>query len=182
VPWTNKNKDFARFSIGDWTYGSPIIREWEQPTKLTIGKYCSIADGVTIFLGGEHRTDWLTTFPFTELLQVPQKTPTIGVSKGDVTIGHDVWIGSGATILSGVNIGTGTVIGARSVVTKTVQPYSIVAGNPARHIRFRFPEHIISQMLNIGWWNWPDEQVLAAAPILLSDRIDEFISQYGTTT
>jgi virginiamycin A acetyltransferase len=176
--WTNQQTQLARYSIGDWTYGIPTVRDWGQGATLTIGKYCSIAERVTILLGGEHRTDWITTFPFLELLKPPPEARPISASRGDVRIGNDVWIGFDAMILSGVTIGSGAVIAARSVVTKPVQPYSIVAGVPARHIRFRLPEHMIPDMLRIAWWNWPDDQVIKAAPILLSERIEEFIRLY----
>lgn len=177
--WTNQNIQFANFSIGDWTYGTPDVRDWHQGTTLIIGKYCSIAERTAILLGGEHYTDWITTFPFTELLKPNSELPLTGLSKGNVTIGHDVWIGWGATILSGVTIGSGAIIGAGSVVTKSVEHYSIVAGNPARHIRFRIPERFIPQMLNIAWWDWPDDKVLAAAPLLLSNKIEEFVKRYA---
>jgi acetyltransferase-like isoleucine patch superfamily enzyme len=176
--WTSRIPELSRYSIGDWTYGNPMVRDWNQGTALVIGKYCSIADGVKILLGGEHRTDWLSTFPFTELFSTLD-TPRIGTTKGDVHIGHDVWIGSDALILSGVTVGSGAVIAARSVVTSSVQPYSIVAGNPARHIRFRLSEQVIPQMLAIAWWNWPHNQVIKAVPILLSSRIEEFVQFYG---
>jgi len=177
--WTNRIPELARYSIGEWTYGSPIVRDWEQTSTLVIGKYCSIADGVKILLGGEHRTDWVSTFPFAELLRPPPEARPIGMSKGDVRIGHDVWIGMDVMILSGVTVESGAVIAARSVVTKPVLPYSIVAGNPARHIRFRLPEGLIPQMLNIAWWNWPHDQVTKAAPMLLSNRIEEFTQLYN---
>jgi acetyltransferase-like isoleucine patch superfamily enzyme len=181
-PWTNQRPEFARYSIGDWTYGAPIIKTWEQNTTLVIGKYCSIGKAATILLGGEHRTDWLTTFPFAELLPSASGAPLVSYSKGDVVIGHDVWIGTEAMVLSGVTVGSGAVIGARSVVAKSVESYSIVAGNPAQHIRYRIPEHLIPQMLSIAWWDWPHEDVLAALQIILSDKIEEFINRYGSRT
>jgi acetyltransferase-like isoleucine patch superfamily enzyme len=177
--WTNQLRALTKYSIGDWTYGCPIVRDWNQKTTLVIGKYCSIADGVTIFLGGNHRTDYLTTFPFAELLNA-SNTVLTGMSKGDVRIGHDVWIGAEAMILSGVSIGCGAVIGARSVVTSSIEPYSFAAGNPARHIRFRVPENLIPQMLSIAWWNWPHNEVIKAAPLLLSTSFQEFIDRYAS--
>jgi len=101
-------------------------------------------------------------------------------TKGEVVIGSDVWIGQDALILSGVTIGHGSVIAARSVVTKDVQPYSIVAGNPARHIRFRFPEETIRSLLEIAWWDWPSIKIQEAWPMLQSSRVEDFITQYST--
>jgi acetyltransferase-like isoleucine patch superfamily enzyme len=176
--WTNKKDGYAKYSIGDWTYGFPIVRDWVQNTTLTIGKYCSIADGVHILLGGEHRTDWVTTYPFAELLHPHPSARPLSVSKGNVTIGHDVWIGLGAIVLSGITIGSGAVVGAGSVVTKSVKPYSIVCGNPARHIRYRIDERFIPEMLKIAWWNWPHDKVLEVAPLLLSNKIEKFVQTY----
>ena len=101
------------------------------------------------------------------------------MSKGPVVIGHDVWIGRGATILSGVTIGDGAVVAAHSVVTKSVGPYSIVAGNPARLVRQRFSEDQTAALLRICWWDWPIETIREAWPLLLSDGIDVFIEKYG---
>jgi virginiamycin A acetyltransferase len=174
-PWTNQRKDYEAYSIGEWTYGFPLVKDWQQNTTLTIGRYCSIAENVTILLGGEHKPDWLTTFPFGELLNTPPSDEhKIGASKGDVTIGNDVWIGMYSIILSGVTIADGAIVAAGSVVTKNVPPYAVVGGNPAKLIRFRFPDETISRMLEIAWWNWPHQKVLEAAPLLLSDKLEGF--------
>ena len=93
------------------------------------------------------------------------------MSKGDVVIGNDVWIGEGATIMSGVTIGHGAVIGAKAVVAKSISPYTIAVGNPARVVRQRFPTDTIKQLLEVEWWNWPIEEVRANAGILLSSDI-----------
>lgn len=156
-------------TVGQHSYGVPRLRFPFYNTQLTIGDYCSIADGVEIFLGGNHRIDWVTTYPFGqrqgEWPEIPYKT--CGQSRGNVHIGHDVWIGTHATIFSGVTVGNGAVIGARAVVTKDVPAYAIVAGNPARVIRMRFDNATISALETIAWWNWPREKVEQFAPLLM---------------
>jgi NDP-sugar pyrophosphorylase family protein len=102
-------------------------------------------------------------------------------TNGDVTIGNDVWIGSGATIMSGVNVGHRAVIGANSCVTRDVEPYAIVAGNPARLIRHRFAPAIVEQLLQIGWWNWSDAQIAANVPMLCSESVQQFVSLHGSS-
>lgn len=177
MSWTKNYHN--KHHIGEWTYGSIAVNDFEEGAHLTIGRFCSIADGVKIFLGGNHRTDWVTTYPF------HQKWPTVGpvsghpATKGDVVIGHDVWIGTDAMIMSGVTIGHGAVIGARSQVTRSVPPYAIAAGNPARVKRFRFEPDIIAQLLAIAWWDWPEPKIREALPIMLSRKIQVFIERYG---
>jgi virginiamycin A acetyltransferase len=169
---------YSAYQIGEWSYGRPQVLPFDDCTKLIIGRFCSIASDVTILLGGEHRTDWVCTYPFNELFDDAREFQGHPHTKGDVKIGNDVWIGYGALILSGVSIGNGAVIAARSVVTKNVAPYSIVAGNPARHIRFRFPEHIINALQEIAWWDWPLKEIKEAWPFLLSTNIDAFVARY----
>ncbi|MFQ5787186.1 MAG: CatB-related O-acetyltransferase, partial [Thermodesulfobacteriota bacterium] len=100
-------------------------------------------------------------------------------SKGDVIIGHDVWIGRDTLILSGVTIGNGAVVAARSVVTRHVSPYSVVGGNPARQIKFRFPEHVIDALQRIAWWDWPLPKIKEALPLLLSSDVEAFLAHYS---
>ena len=145
---------------------------YDQGASLRIGRFCSLALDVNILLGGEHRTDRFTTYPFGhekfraqlggEGIQSPSGT------KGDVTIGNDVWIGFGATILSGVTIGDGAVIAARSHVHRDVEPYQIVGGNPARHIKYRFDPEIRSLMMELRWWELSDEGIKQISEILFS--------------
>lgn len=162
-----------QFQIGEYTYGSPAIHTFDdQKTKLIIGRFCSIAKGVNIFLNGEHRHDWITTYPFNILFK-EQAGHITGhpKSKGDVIIGNDAWIGYKAMILSGVKIGDGAVIGAGAVVSRDVAPYSIVAGNPARHIKFRFDQQQIEKLLKLKWWDWDIDKVLQNVDQLCSNNL-----------
>ena len=145
-------------SVGDYTYGTPLIEAFDETDRLTIGKFCSFAPNVTILLGGEHRSDWISTYPFPALWE---DKPIEGhrKSKGAVVIGNDVWIGQNALILSGVTIGDGAVIGAGCVVSKDVEPYAIVVGNPQRVIRKRFNDEEIAKLLELKWWDWPIERI-----------------------
>ncbi|WP_314733315.1 CatB-related O-acetyltransferase [Afifella sp. JA880] len=168
------------FEVGEFTYGRPAIRWWGEKASLIIGRYTSIADGVTIFLGGNHRTDWVTTYPFSALAKRwPEARGIVGhpATKGDVVIGNDVWIGGQAVILSGVTIGDGAVIAARAVVTRNVEPYSIVGGNPARPLAERFSREQKQKLLTIRWWDWPEDKLRRFIPALLSPDIDTFIRE-----
>lgn len=167
------------YEIGDWSYGTPWVAHWGEPATLKVGRYCSIANDVYIFVGGNHRIDWVTTYPFSALaFQWPnaEGIPGHPATKGDVVIGNDVWIGMGATVLSGITIGDGAVIATRSVVTNDVPAYGIVGGNPARLIRHRFSPDVIERLLAIRWWDWPEERVNRFLPLLLSEDIEAFIT------
>jgi acetyltransferase-like isoleucine patch superfamily enzyme len=174
-------------TIGRYSYGA--IKIVGGKSKLYIGNFCSIAAGCTIFLGAEHLPTRVTTYPFCAISRMKRVPQNWGggeisghpASKGDVIIGSDVWIGRNATILSGITIGDGAVIGANSVVTKNVLPYAIVAGNPARFIRYRFSQEEIDQLIQIAWWNWDDKTIIKAIPLLLSEDISLFIQRYGST-
>jgi len=145
--------------VGSHSYGVPIIKKWDNLTKLKIGDYCSIADNVVIFLGGEHRMDWISTYSFTTFYEEAKEFAGFKGTKGDIIIGNDVWIGSGVTIMSGVTIGDGAVIGAKTVVAKDVKPYSIIVGNPAKEIKKRFTDEQIEKLLQIKWWDWEDSKI-----------------------
>jgi acetyltransferase-like isoleucine patch superfamily enzyme/2-polyprenyl-3-methyl-5-hydroxy-6-metoxy-1,4-benzoquinol methylase len=169
---------------GRHTYGHDQIdvRSWGEPAELTIGSFCSIADRVTVYLGGNHRTDWVTTYPFAEFPETWESARGIEghpATNGDVTIGNDVWIGSGSTILSGVTIGDGAAIGANSCVTRDVEPYTIVAGNPARLVRHRFSPPIVEQLLKIRWWEWSDERIAENTSLLCSGDVEGFVRAHG---
>ncbi|GAU84807.1 CatB-related O-acetyltransferase [Bosea sp. BIWAKO-01] len=162
--------------VGRYTYGRPKVRFAGSGARLIIGRYGSVGDGVEILLGGNHRTEWATTYPFHDyprLWPEAKDHPGNQVSRGDVVIGHDVWLGSQALILSGVRIGHGAVIGARAVVTKDVPPYGVVAGNPARLLRHRLTEEKIATLLASQWWAWPEADIRRLIPVLMSDRIED---------
>jgi acetyltransferase-like isoleucine patch superfamily enzyme len=166
-------------SIGKYTYDLPLV--WNQDdVKLYIGNFCSIAEGVKILLGGNHRIDWVTTYPFGHRhTNIFNKFNGIGhpSTKGDVIIGNDVWIGEGAKIMSGVIIGDGAVIANDSHVVKNVEPYSIVGGNPAKFIKYRFESEQIEKLLKIQWWNWDDSKINEFTPLLCNEDIDKFIEE-----
>ncbi len=119
-----------RFLIGEHTYGKPKVVSWNEGTTLRVGKYCSIGNNVTIFLGSEHRTDWVSTYPFPFFWEEARGISGHPASKGDVVIGNDVWIGFGTTILSGVEIGDGAAIGACSLVVKSRSALRCRRGKP----------------------------------------------------
>jgi len=168
------NKKYKKYDIGEYTYGRPKI--FGNEANLKIGKFCSIAMGTTIYLGSEHHTEWITTYP--SFAKFKKANFASNTTKGDVIIGNDVWIGDSALILSGVTIGDGAVIGARAVVTKDVKPYEVVAGNPAKHIRFRFSKEQIKKLLEIKWWNWDIEKIEENFDLLLSNNIEAFIKKH----
>jgi acetyltransferase-like isoleucine patch superfamily enzyme len=173
------------YQVGRGTYGEPVIRHWGEPTTLRVGCFCSIAGNVKIFLGGNHRIDWITTYPFSVVRESANRIKGHPASRGDVIIGHDVWIGEGAVVLSGVRIGNGAVIGASAVVTRDIPPYSVVAGNPARVVKMRFGEEDISILQSLEWWGWDDAKIDAAMQFLLSRDVlalQRFSSEYDVSS
>ncbi|PTT97863.1 acetyltransferase [Pseudomonas sp. HMWF031] len=165
---------YPKYSFGIGTYGGLKVHDWDEGTTLRVGAYTSIAGNVEVYLGGHHRTDWLSCYPLPAKVESVAKITDFGGSKGDVSIGNDCWICSHAIILSGVTIGNGAVVAAGSVVTKDVAPYEIVAGNPARHIRWRFDEPARLLLEQSAWWDWPEVEVRAIAHLLCSSDINLF--------
>lgn len=143
---------------------------------LTIGSFVSIGPNVTIIVGGEHRQEWISTYPFGEMFEGVTQTGYVK-TKGNIVIGSDVWIGANVTILSGVTIGHGAIIGAGSIVTKDVEPYTIVAGNPIRVVEKRFDDATIQKLLALRWWHYTDDEIERIAPILMSHNVEALVGE-----
>lgn len=165
------------WDIGEFSYGLPTVTTWPRgpKSKLTIGRYCSIARGVSIFLGGDHRTDWVTTYPFNVLDPEARRFKGHPHSRGDVTIGNDVWLARNVLIVSGVTIGDGACIGANAVVGRSIPPYTVAVGNPATVVKQRFSDAAIARLLALRWWDWAPERIRALYPLMLSNRIEDFL-------
>ena len=134
---------------------------------------------------GNHRTDMVSTFPFKVLSDYwpgAAEAPSDHEDRGGIDIGSDVWLGAHCTIVAGVTIGHGAIVAANAVVTKDVEPYAIVVGNPARMVRKRCSDEQIRELLAIAWWDWPDEKTQAEAAHLSSLSVDDFIRRYRSAT
>ncbi len=160
--------------VGRGTYGVSrnTFHGLSDKVPVEIGNFCSIATDARIFCLAGHRTDLPSTYPFRTLLFNPAGGNQDAVSRGPVRIGNDVWIGAAALVLDGVTIGDGAVVAAGAVVTRDVPPYAIVAGNPARIIRHRLPPEIIAALLDIRWWEWPDQRIRDFEPHFYGDVVD----------
>jgi acetyltransferase-like isoleucine patch superfamily enzyme len=165
--------------VGKHTYGSHYIQERfsDSGATLRIGAFCSIASNIVVFLGGTHRTDLTTTFPFGSVsrdvfttVYSPSKRPNY-----DVTIGNDVWIGERVVIMQGRTVGDGAVIACNSHVVKDVEPYTVVGGNPAQFLKYRFDPSLIERMLKIKWWDWDDEVINQRTDFMFRGSVEEFI-------
>jgi virginiamycin A acetyltransferase len=153
------------------------------PERLVIGRFCAIAAGVRFLLpGANHAERGPSTFPFGIFGGAWASTMDLvlgAASKGDTTVGHDVWLGYQALVLPGVTIGPGAVIAAASVVTVDVPPYAIVAGNPARVVRRRFPDEEVQQLLDAAWWDWPVPLITEHARTIMAGRPAELLRIAG---
>ena len=169
--------------VGDFTYIADSEFEshvtnfypWSRD-KLIIGKFCQIATGVEFVMNdANHQMNSLSTFPFYTLEGWDMDAPAAEDKpfKGNTVIGNDVWIGQNAVILPGVNIGDGAIIGANSVVGSNVEPYTIVAGNPAKMIRKRFDDELINLMLRFKWWNKSIDEINGLIPILTCSDLEK---------
>ncbi|HEX5852679.1 MAG TPA: CatB-related O-acetyltransferase [Solirubrobacteraceae bacterium] len=169
-----------RLSMGRHSYGEPRVATFPGDTAhVRVGAFTSIGPDVILMDGGDHRTDWVSTFPFRAVLGLPgayeDGHPS---SRGDIEIGSDVWIGRGARIRSGVTIGDGAVVGGYAVVTRDVRPYAVVAGVPAHEIRRRFGDEQVEALLRIAWWEWPMDAIERSVPRLCSGDVNAFIREH----
>lgn len=169
--------------VGDFTYFSDIDFENNvthhykfNNDKLIIGKFCQIAAGVNFVMNGaNHQMNAVTTFPFYIMEGWNEETPSLSSMplKGDTVVGNDVWIGQNVTILPGVNIGDGVIVGMNSVVGRDIEPYSVVAGNPARLIIKRFDDELIEILEKFKWWDLSIEEINNLIPILTSSDLSK---------
>ena len=153
--------------VGRHTYGDIHVQVWSRPdVVVTTGAFCSFAANIRIFIDGNHRTDTFSTYPFARLYP---EIPANNWGKETPVIGNDVWIGRDVTLYSGVTIGDGAVVAGQSVVTKPVPPYAIVAGNPARIVKYRFDTDTINARLEATRWDLPDQVIRARLLPVQSD-------------
>lgn len=175
--------------VGDYTYYDDaedptaferknVLFNWpEFGDRLIIGKFCAIASGVRFIMGSaNHRMCSVSTYPFAVFGGAWEENTPPHLSqlpfKGDTVVGNDVWIGRKAVIMPGVKIGDGAIIAAYSVVTKNVEPYTLVGGNPARLIRRRFDEALTEMLLKLRWWNFAPEELAEFLPVLCDGNLE----------
>ncbi|WP_338576323.1 type B chloramphenicol O-acetyltransferase [Brevundimonas olei] len=179
---TNPNIIVGRYSYySGWYHGhgfdacARYLMTEPGVDRLIIGDFCSIGSGAAFIMAGNqgHRNDWASSFPFFYMPEVPHFAGAVDAFQkaGDTVIGNDVWIGSEAIIMPGVKVGDGAVIGTRALVTRDVEPYAIVGGNPARVIRKRFDDDSVAKLLEMKWWDWDDARLGQAMPMLCSGDI-----------
>lgn len=152
-----------------------LMPDRDDVDRLIIGSFCSIGTGACFVMAGNqgHRHDWASSFPFFYMKEEPAFSAAEDAFQkaGDTIVGNDVWIGAEAMIMPGVRIGDGAVLGSRALITKDVEPYTIVGGNPAKAIRMRFPDEDVRRLLDMQWWDWPIDMIEEAMPLLCSSDI-----------
>ncbi|MFS1287408.1 type B chloramphenicol O-acetyltransferase [Pseudomonas sp. CMR5c] len=180
---TNPNIKVGRYSYYSGYYHGHSFDECarylppdEGVDQLIVGSFCSIGSGAAFIMAGNqgHRNEWISTFPFYWMSEEPAFAGAQNgyEGAGDTVIGNDVWIGSEAVIMPGIKVGDGAVIGTRALVTRDVEPYAIIGGNPAKTIRKRFDERTVQMLLEMKWWDWPIDQLQAVMPLMTSGNVE----------
>ncbi len=179
--------------VGDYTYYDDFedVKNFEKNVKyhfdftgdkLIIGKFCMIASGVNFIMNGaNHLSESISAYPFA-IFGGDWKNAMEGKAyptKGNTIIGNDVWIGHNVTIMPGIHIGDGSIIATKATVTKNVEPYSIVGGNPSQLIRKRFDTAQIQILLEIKWWDWDIDQITKHVSYLTDNKFEELLSIYN---
>lgn len=181
-----REEDFVirEVPVGRMTYGLQNLSEGSWKGLKSVGRYCSIAKHCSI-AGISHPTEWVSTHPILYnpnrgfVLKKMRLPANVVTRNKKVVIGNDVWIGEGARILRSVTLGDGCVVGAGSLVTKSVPPYAVVAGVPAKILRYRLPDPLIPAMLEIAWWNWPVETIKSRMDAFYDPA--EFVKKFSPT-
>lgn len=167
----------------DWEYPSyPTMRVLKSVPNdgetIKLGKYCGIHYSTVMIPGGIHHTDWVSSVHAHVEDGAWVDTPGAIHSVGQIVIGSDVFTAYQSVITSGVTVGHGAIVATRAVVVKDVEPYSIVGGNPAKHIRYRFDEPTREALLRIKWWDWSTDMVAAHKDLIHSDQVAEFVARH----
>lgn len=170
--FNRKKKYIGKIVMGNHSYRSKnaYVKVWHRNCTVEVGKYCSLAACGFIY-DGNHNPNFASTFPFFELGS-SDKAPPNQLLKTPPSVGNDVWIADDVIVHSGVTIGDGAVIAGQSVVTKDVPPYALVAGNPARIIKYRFEPDVIKRFLLVKWWDLPDKVVKEKLAPLIDKPLD----------
>ncbi len=183
--WLANVIDHPNIEVGEFTYYNDFepVDDYAAriapnlhpgaPEKLTIGRFCQFAHGTRLITSSaDHPKRWFTTYPFAVFNHKVMDLFAPEFSKGrDTVIGHDVWIGTDAMILPGVTLGNGVIVGARAVVSRDVPSWSVVAGNPGRVVRRRFPDEVCALLDRLAWWDLPLDEIRAILPVLASNDL-----------
>lgn len=166
---------YSRLDLDTNSYASDAIdiKCFRQPVTIKVGKYTSLGS-CTFVVDGDHAVHYASTYPFKEFGLSKTAPDNKGPEKAPPAVGNDVWIGDDAYIYAGVVVNDGAVVAGNSVVTKSVPPYAVVAGNPARIVKYRFSEEMIQRFLDVQWWHFPDEFVHGTLGPLIADP-EEFL-------
>ncbi len=168
----------AFFSAGHHLSGRPVVAIYTADGgSVRAGSFLYVEEDVETLVGGNHRMDWVATFPVREIYDLPGHHVGIPWSKGDIVIGHGVRLGRGSRVLSGLTIGDGAAVSPSSVVTRDVPPYTLVAGNPAREVGRRFDARIVQRLSQTLWWDWPDDLIVWRLDRLTRGRAHMLVPQ-----